>query len=88
MQLDRFVALLNRTIKGTAGLLFVFGLSTDRIHVNHFRIILFVSVLLAFQCLIEGLLSIEIDVIAGIERMIEAACLGVLFRAARPKQEQ
>ena len=88
MELDGFVALLDRAIERAACLWFVFGLRTDRIHIDHFRVVLFVAVLLAFQCFVEGLFPIEIDVVSGIERMIEAACLGVLFRAARPKQEQ
>ena len=88
MELDGFVALLDRAIDRAACLWFVFGLRTDRIHIDHFRVVLFVAVLLAFQCFVEGLFPIEIDVVSGIERMIEAACLGVLFRATRPKQEQ
>ena len=88
VELDGLVALLDRTVERATCLLFVFGLRTNRIHVDHLRVVLFVSLLLAFQGFVEGLFAIEIDVIPGIERMIEAACLGVLFRATRPKQEQ
>ena len=86
MELDRLVALLDRTVERAARLGLILGLGADRVEIDHVGIVLLIALLHAQQCLVEGDLTIIIDIITGRQGMIEAARLGVLLRATRPKQ--
>ena len=86
VELDRLVALLDRTVERAARLGLILGLGADRVEIDHVRIVLLIALLHAQQCLVEGDLTIIIDIITGRQGMIEAARLGVLLRATRPKQ--
>ena len=87
VELDGLVALLDGSVEGASRLRLVFGLRADGIHEDLLGVVLLIPLLLAPERLVEGLLAVEIDIVAGGEGMIETARFGVLLRAARPKQE-
>ena len=86
VELDRFIAFLDRPVERTSRFRLVFGLGTDRVHQDHVRIAFLIAVLHGKQRFVKRCFSVEIDIIAGIKSVIEAACLGILLRTARPKQ--
>ena len=86
VELDGFIAFLDRPVERASGGLLVFGLCTDRIHQDYVGIALFITILHGKQGFVERGLTIEIDIVAGVKGMIKAVRLGILFRTARPKQ--
>ena len=86
VELDRFIAFLDRPVERASRFRLVFGLGTDRVHQYHVGIAFLIAVLHGKQRFVKRCFSVEIDIIAGIKSVIEAACLGILLRTARPKQ--